>query len=304
MFYYRIFNKKIESEYELTAMQVIEKDEDIDIRIHAGKIEQSHVVQEEKEDKNPYRCYYTYQENWAHIHFPIHGDFVIQNGNEISYQLREGYQREYVEQVLLCYCLTILLLQRKEVLIHGSAIDWNGKTLIISGDSGAGKSTLTEQLLGTERKFLSDDIVDVTLGEEVLIQPSFPLRKLCEDAALTMKYDLDKLWKIPDPERTKYAIRQEERYQENALGLGAMVIIKIGQKEQVKIHEITGAEKIKYLSQNLFRQDVYAFIGLQQRTFMQCVKIANSMPIYVIERPEGKMTVKEQAQLVEQVLNW
>ena len=302
MIFFKLFGLCVASDYNLAFMNRIDVATSYDVLIHQDELNLPENGFRQEDLEKEFGCYYTYEKMWGCIRFPNQGDFIIQNGNEINYELKDGYNKNYIDQVFLCFCMTVLLIQRGSVLIHGSALELKKQALIISGDSGAGKSTLTEELLKYTGYYITDDVVCVNTENDIVAEPSFPLRKLCPDAAEQMGYSEDKLMLIPDPEREKYALYQPETFCQGSKKLGGMVIIKIGMSDQVGLKEITGSEKIKYLTENLFRQDVYQFIGMQKEQFMKCIKIANEMPIYVLYRPEGKMTVEEQARLVMEAM--
>ena len=58
-----------------------------------------------------------------------------------------------------------LLMQRKILPLHGSAVAIDGKAYAIVGDSGAGKSTLASAFLNKGYQLLSDDVIAVSLSQ-------------------------------------------------------------------------------------------------------------------------------------------
>ena len=66
---------------------------------------------------------------------------------------------------ILGTCMGALLMQRKILPLHGSAIAIDGKAYAFVGDSGAGKSTLASAFLSKGYKLLSDDVIAVSLSE-------------------------------------------------------------------------------------------------------------------------------------------
>ena len=59
-----------------------------------------------------------------------------------------------------------ILMQRRLLPLHGSAIAINGKAYAIVGDSGAGKSTLASAFLNKGYQLISDDVIAVSLSQE------------------------------------------------------------------------------------------------------------------------------------------
>ena len=82
---------------------------------------------------------------------------------------------------ILGTCMGAILMQRKILPLHGSAVDIDGKVYAIVGDSGAGKSTLASALLKHGYQLVSDDVIAVSLTHEnpiPFVTPSYPQQNL------------------------------------------------------------------------------------------------------------------------------
>ena len=78
-----------------------------------------------------------------------------------------------------------ILMQRKMLPLHGSAIEIDGKVYAIVGDSGAGKSTLASAFLKQGYKLVSDDVIAVSLSQEnsiPYVTPAYPQQKLWQES--------------------------------------------------------------------------------------------------------------------------
>ncbi len=301
MYNYLIFGLRVTSDIHLEGAYAIVKADDIQVKICQEKLDESYMEISDLERNNEQvGVVKHYEENWACLRFKKHGVFIIENGNTIKYQLYEQYDQHFVSQIFLCFCMTVLLIQRNMLLLHGSAILYKGKTLVISGESGAGKSSLSNEIMSRGYKQMSDDIVAVGQNEKGMIAyPSFPVRKLCADFVEKQEMDKSKLIPMPDIEREKYGLILRDEYYNQETVLGAMVIIRARDVEEPILEEITGADKLKYLTENFFRLDVYEQISFKPEDMLRAIKIANQMPIYTLTRPMNRMTVKEQADLIE-----
>lgn len=301
MFYYLIYGLAVASDIEIEGAYRIEKTDQIQVQIRQEQFEETYLELSELEKSNEQVGVLThYEDNWACLRFKKHGVFMIENGTAIKYQLYDWHDNHFVSQIFLCYCMTVLLTQRKAMLIHGSAILYKGKTLIVSGDSGAGKSSLTNEIMSRGYMQMSDDIVAIGQDDKGMIAyPSFPVRKLCADFVEKHNMDKAELIPMPDVEREKYGLILKDEYHNHEALLGAMVIIKVGDVDEPVLEEITGSVKLKYLTENFFRQDVYEQVQLKPEEMLRAIKVAGAMPIYVLKRPKDKMTVKQQADLIE-----
>ena len=301
MYYYLIFGITVASDYELKGAYEIDKTEEIQVNIFNEKLDDTYMELSDLErDNEAVGIVKHYEENWACVRLKKHGVFIIENGDTIKYSLYSWHEEQFVSQLLLCFCMTILLIQRKTILLHGSAILYKGKTLVISGESGAGKSSLSNEIMSRGYKQMSDDIVAVGQNEDgIIAYPSFPIRKLCADFVEKQGLDKNELIPMPDADREKYGLILKDEYYNHEALLGAMVIIRVRDVEKPILEEITGADKLKYLTENFFRQEVYEQVAFKPEDMMRAIKIAGQMPIYSLTRPMNKMTVKEQADLIE-----
>ena len=68
-----------------------------------------------------------------------------------------------------------ILMQRKILPLHGSAIAIDGKAYAIVGDSGAGKSTLASAFLNKGYQLLSDDVIAVSLSKKIFHMLHLPI---------------------------------------------------------------------------------------------------------------------------------
>lgn len=301
MHYYLIFGLTVASDIELEGAYELEQTGSIQIRIQQEQFEEAYVKVSELERNNrQVGVVKHYEENWACLRFKDHGVFIIENGDTIKYHLYDWHEDHFVSQIFLCFCMTVLLVQRNTTLLHGSALLYRGKALIISGESGAGKSSLANEIMSRGYKQMSDDIVAVGQNDKGMVAyPSFPVRKLCADFVEQEGMDKNSLIPMSDEEREKYGLILKDEYYNQEVLLGAMVIIRARDVEKPELKEITGSEKLKYLAENFFRLDVYEQISFKPEDMLRAIKIAGQMSIYTLTRPRNKMTVKEQADLIE-----
>lgn len=306
---YLIFGLSVLSDMELEGAYEIDEVniENADVTIMHEVFDDSYMELTEIEKNNDeVGVLRHYEENWACVRYKKYGVFMIEEGKRIKYNLYPWHDKHFVSQIILCVCMTVLLAQRKVTMIHGSGILYKDRTLIISGDSGAGKSSLANEIMKRNYKQMADDIVAISESETGSVAyPAFPIRKLCID--FINQNGLDKNTMIPmideDRDREKYGMILNEEYHNKPEKLGAMVIIKV--KEDLmepELVEVTGADKLKHLTQNFFRKDVYEQVAFTPQEMMKAIKIANEMHIYILNRPANKMTVETQADLIEKII--
>ncbi|MDO5291870.1 MAG: hypothetical protein Q4F05_03875 [bacterium] len=294
MYRYRVFGLNIASDFCLTGINEKNDFDQADVEIIQGGVNPDLLKIPEEEKNSTVGYWYFGNDDWVCVRERRNGVFYMKDGKSIHYELFEGYDPHYVKQLILCVSMAIIRVQRGLISIHGSCVEWKGKGFIISGDSGAGKSTFTTELLQHGAGFLTDDICAITFMQDMpYVQPSFPQRKLCEDAVKRFGYDTEKLEKLPDIEKGKYMVDQVESFLETPSELGGIIVIKPGEYEKVSLKEITGAEKLKYVIDNLIKLDVYSHLGKDADMYRASLKVAGKVSIYELKRPINKDTLQQ-----------
>lgn len=140
--YYKAFGLIINSPIflpELTQPSSEFREEDVRIQVGDLFAEWKEVEGESK--------YLHFEKEFCFFHVPDVAIFRIQSGDSIIVSPYPNVDFDKVRLFLLGTCMGILLMQRKILPLHGSAIAINGKAFAIVGESGAGKSTLAAAFL-------------------------------------------------------------------------------------------------------------------------------------------------------------
>ena len=314
MYYYKICGLMIESMYPLSgAFAVPAFDEHKrDLFIREGHIEDRLLAVYEEDlislaEGFFFKTFHTPTKSW--VRMIGHGCMIVQNGNEIIYRLKEGTNTMLIEETINCMCIGLIMIQRGQIMIHGSGVLWGDKAVIIGGESGSGKSTLTDSLLCEGAVFMADDYVAVDIEDgKIWAHPSVPQRKLCSDIVEKRGYDKSKLLLLPAEVGKngveKYAMRYIEDYSPERKLLGSLVVMQV--RDDLKhgfIEKVTGSEKLKCITDNLYKYTAYIKLGLSREQFLECVQIANHIDVYRLVRPPTGLSVDEMVFMVTDSLN-
>jgi len=93
-----------------------------------------------------------------------------------------------VPRLLLCHALSFALASHGREGLHASAVEVDGRAIILAGDTGRGKSTLATALCGAGARLLADDLTIVRLGDEgePLTMPGSTKTWLVRDVAASL----------------------------------------------------------------------------------------------------------------------
>lgn len=304
MHFYKIYGLDVKSDYCLEEAYKMQKSAEFDVEIVAGEIAPAIAEETEIDKMMSGVSLHHFEKERGWIRAKGQGAFVIENGNKITYQLKSGYDPLQVNQLFLCAALPALLIQRGIISLHGSCVVMGDKGIVISGVSGAGKSTLTDKLLERQGIFMADDTVPLKIHHgKIYAQGAYPQQKICVENITENVKDRGELVLLPpDGGKEKYAVRLKKNFSMEEKELNAMFILYPGEVEEVVVEEILGSEKVKYLTDNLYKRKTYLEMGMPVEIFKGCIEIANAVKIYKITRPQNGMTVEEQYEKIKEIL--
>ena len=295
---YKVYGVNIESEIILPELEELGELEDIDITINYG-IMPDKIQDYIKKGKN-----YKFKKREMWFYIKDVAKYLITNGSSIIVEPEKNAPDIEIKKFILGSCLGMALLQRYTVAIHGGVVVVNDKAIILTGDSGAGKSTLTAAFRIAGYKFMSDDvaatIIDLDRLDYPLVCPGYPRQKLCIDAMESMDYDKENYIKI-DKIRNKYSIPTNDSFVQKNMPLGAIIELTSDDCDCVEIEEVNGLDKIEMLMKNIYRIEITKKSGIYDKYLRKCIHIAKQVPFYRLKRPIGRLSVKEQIDIIKSI---
>lgn len=214
--------------------------------------------------------------------------FYVENGNHIIiYRESELISEIALRSYLTGSAMSLAIMQRNYIPIHGGTVAWGGQAIIVSGVSGAGKSTITMELYHQGFTFVADDLSVVQVVEgEAQVYPGFPLQKVCRDVVVKNNLNLLDLVYI-DEDRDKFARVLKEGYETKPLPVLCMIELKVSDcLDSIEFEVVSGGDKFHQLTRNIYRGEVYQRLKNRPERFLRFVKATERIQMYRITRPK------------------
>ena len=200
--------------------------------------------------------------------------------------------------------MAVLLHVRGFLVLHASAIGFDGKGVIFLGEKGAGKSTMAAALLAVGGRLLSDDVVAITTSpsDERVIASGFPQMKVYPEAASLLTHlagstlktllgSTKQLCRLPDsllhpplPPARIYVLHKGKHLRRVPMGLGEALTALL---RHSYIARFPGSLKEHDRASSHLRE---------------CASLTESVQVSLLELPDGAQSARDAAALVRQDL--
>ena len=245
--------------------------------------------------------YFVIKENYIMFQVPNTAIYIVKDGHEIFVSPLDGADEDHIRLFILGTCMGGILLQRKVLPLHGSAVIIDNKAYAIVGESGAGKSTLASAFLKKGYQFLSDDVIPVTLSKDGIahVVPAYPQQKLWIESLDHFGMDAKYLRPIINRE-TKYAVPVSDQFATNPVPLAGVFELVKSNSPVIKVHSIKNLNRLSTLYDHTYRNMLISSMDMLGWHFYVTTKIASEICMYQLERPESYFTATD---LVDVILN-
>lgn len=243
--------------------------------------------------------YFIVKENLCLFKVPGVAIYLIQNGNEIFVSPLEGSNEDQVRLYILGTCMGTILMQRKILSLHGSAVAIDGKAYAIVGDSGAGKSTLASAFLSRGYQLLSDDVIPVSFSEQNIpvVTPAYPQQKLWLESLEQFGMESTHYRPIFDRE-TKFAVPVSAQFAAEPLPLTGVFELVKTDRHEIIIQPIQKMERFHTLFKHTYRNFFITQSGLMEWHFNTSAKIVNKIDLYQLRRPISHFTAHDLTDII------
>lgn len=248
--------------------------------------------------------YFVIQKNTIMFRLPNNAIYMIQNGKEIYYSRVDNANEDQIRLYLLGTCMGALLIQRKILPLHGSAIELNGRAYAIVGESGAGKSTLASAFLKKGFRLISDDVIPVSMNEENIpvVTPAYPQQKLWIESLNEFEMESNEYRPIVDRE-TKFAIPVSNQFASEQLPLAGVIELVKNVNEEIELNPIKNLQRLHTLFNHTYRNFFIAPLGLMEWHFNTSAKMCEHIEMYQLRRPTTRFTAHDLTDLILTTIN-
>jgi hypothetical protein len=176
-------------------------------------------------------------------------------------------------------------------VLHGNALEKEGRAIVCMGHSGAGKSTLAYALMRQGWRLLADDLVAVSPNGLVL--PGIPRIKLWHDAARAFGLDPGQLAPIREGMHKYLLMGDALQRAPKAVPLQALYLIHQGRSANAEpragritriISQKTAALRLR---NQAFRPRFVRGLGQEGPNFMALAKLQSRVPLATMPLPAG-----------------
>ncbi|MGD6815534.1 aldolase [Metabacillus sp. 84] len=237
---------------------------------------------------------FTFDNKDVYFKIPDLAIFGILNGHEIQYSPIRETDFDMIRLFVLGTCMGVILMQKKILPLHGSAIEIEGKAYCIVGESGAGKSTLASYFLKSGYKLLSDDVIPITMQNGYpYVTPSYPQQKLWQESLNYFGMKKEE-YKSIFGRTDKFSVPVSSNFITQPLPLGGIIEL-VKTDNHLSIESMEGFNRFKVLLNHTYRNFLIPSLNLTSWHFSYSAAILNQVGVYSLNRPISRYTAPELA---------
>ena len=218
--------------------------------------------------------------------------FRVSGGERIAFDPWQGEGNPGdLRTFLLGSAVGALLIQRGMLVLHGNALEKDGRAIVSLGHSGAGKSTTAYALMQQGWRLLADDLVAIT--PEGLVLPGIPRIKLWHDAVRAFGLDPETLPPIRQGMGKYLLMGEGVRRAAEAVPLAALFLLHKrpadgDDPEGARITRITSQKEAALTLRNqAFRPRFVRGLGQEGPNFIALARLQKRVPLATLPLPSS-----------------
>ena len=220
--------------------------------------------------------------------------FRVRYGKEIIININSTIDQILLRLLILNQGMGLLLNQRGYLVLHGSAVNINGKAIAFLGRSLRGKSTIAASLNIRGYPLITDDVLAINFNKnEPQILPSYPRIKLRDDI---LKLISTNNLKQIQANQNKYCYNANKNFSTNPLPLKNIYLIEKSHKNEINI--LKSCEALIELIKQSYTIKLFDN-SEKYKNLIQCKKVVKNVHVKVLKRSDSIEEINNLLQKIE-----
>jgi hypothetical protein len=220
--------------------------------------------------------------------------FLVVKGQDILIERLPNCQEDVLRLYLLGSAFGALLHQRGLLVMHASTIQTARGAVLFVGPSGHGKSTLLAGLVQRGYAMLSDDVTAISLESpsSPVAYSAFPRLRLCSDAAVRLKYPVERLQRVRTWDADKYHV-PVTCFCPKPLPVCAVYTLRVHATPDILLEPVSSVQRFAIVATNTYRYRFLEGLGQRQIHFKAATRLAKAVHVGSIIRPASPYMLDE-----------
>ncbi|SFB49408.1 hypothetical protein SAMN05216312_11077 [Cohnella sp. OV330] len=290
---YQAFGLHISSEISLPELVTTARIGGADVEIRLGDLSKDWRAADVEDD------FYAFEDDRFLFYVPEVAVYAIRGGRQIVVSPLAGAEDKRIRLYLLGTCMGAILMQRRTLPLHGSAVVVDGRAYAFIGESGAGKSTLAAAFRSRGYRLLTDDVIAVASGGAdggtPVVMPAYPQQKLWQESIEQLGLQSDRYRHLY---LSKYAIPVTSGFSVDAVPLAGVFELSRTDEDEVALTRCQALERLALLRIHTYRPFLISRLAGDQWHFSTVTGMASRIDLYRLQRPAGGFSAQEMADAV------
>ncbi|MEM7686120.1 MAG: hypothetical protein AAF293_14935, partial [Pseudomonadota bacterium] len=219
------------------------------------------------------------------------GDFFIETTGRIAVTPRPDVETGLLRLYIAGSAMGTLFYQRRQLVLHAATLLRPGGMSAIVGPSGAGKSTLAAHLARAGYAILTDDTLPLSETAQGFVGwPGARLFKLWSDTLADLDQNAAALETISD-RYGKYYVPNPTPIVHEPSRLREIIVLEVG--DHIAIDPLDGIEALKAVSDNIYRREFIAPLGLNAPYFQMLSRLCETTDAVRLTRPRDRQAIPD-----------
>jgi hypothetical protein len=229
---------------------------------------------------------------------PDIGQFYLKDGREVLYDVDHHLTDEQIAPDMMGAAMSIILIQRGNLVLHASAVSDGQSAIAFLGHSGYGKSTLAAAFREAGYGWITDDVLAITPAtSNPYVTSSFPNGKLLPDTAAALGYGENDLKPLYE-NAAKLTYQADEYFVRDRLPLKKIYLLAWGDTNKITpLPANKGVLAIHHYSRGL---QALTTTAAKSTYFQKATQLVQQLPVACLQRRRDLNELSDLLQFIRQ----